>query len=870
MNIRLGKLGARGVTLTELMVASLILSGVILGGMSSFRFITAGIHQSRQKTIANNLAQEKMEVLKNMSYFQLLVTTDAYSDPGYSGVVYDTSFYPPDTISLWGLPPFKRAVHVAYAETSSVVTSTLPASGDDPGMKQITVYILWEERGSKKKVELRNLYANPTAAALDSTFNGNVTITGGGNLAGAQIKVLGAPYWKGTANTSGFYSFAVANGTYTLSCSSAGFYTVTSAQLTVSRNQTTTQDFVMTRIATGTIVGSVWISTNLVLSAVVGSTLAPSGTYHQEWVEIFNPTTYTWRMSGAVGLKYQSSAMGSREVIDIDYYTPNIEPGHSYVFSNTVGSSIAANNENVAPDAVWNNTNGNNAARFMNFAIGDNIITTQLQGPGQAGGALELYDINSGRTLDIFGWDRNTGLGQPAPFFETLGLSQNAGLEDDEQFARWSSTWAIGGGETWGPAYDSGNNSIDWSNISPVADAPRNHAAGVKPVIAGTPAIGAYVHANDRMSSSTRAVTFYGGPSNNMPYAQFTLMNVATGTWSVTITSRNYTQTISTVASTNGVITYIPNAVSTPSWPSPGYYSTALATLTTGGFVEGYVFGSGAAYNTPLSGILMESQGVNVRTTSNGYYMMNVPTGTAVVNANFNIDNDDYTTDTAVGTVAEGEATYIPASPYFHLLQGGYIKGYVTSGTGVLPNVVVKAVSGALEYFATTDYTGYFYITVSTRSTAYSITPVLDPLQSYTAQPSDPLTATVTSPGTTIHAGTFTVAGGMGTITGSVTYNGEAITTGVLIIASSGTITDPPPAIYGSSAPALSSPYYAVSSNANGTYTLEVRGSAATYNMTAFYPVVDIISGSVTYTTKTNTAVVAAGGSTSGKNFAWP
>lgn len=198
------------------------------------------------------------------------------------------------------------------------------------------------------------------------------------------------------------------------------------------------------------------------------------------------------------------------------------------------------------------------------------------------------------------------------------------------------------------------------------------------------------------------------------------------------------------------------------------------------------------------------------------------------------------------------------------------MKGYVTSGTGVLPNVVVKAVSGSLEYFATTDYTGYFYITVSTRTTPYSITPVLDPLQSYSAQPSDPLSATVTSPGTTIHAGTFTVTGGMGTITGTVTNNGSAITTGVLIIASTGTVSDPPPAIYGSSAPALSNPFYAVSSNANGSYTLEVRGSAATYNMRSFYPVVDIISGTVTYTSKTNTAVVAAGALTTGKDFSWP
>ena len=70
----------RGVTLTELMIATVILSTVILGSMSAFGYITKAIHNTRQRTIAVNIAQERMEVLKNYSYFQLLVTTDAVTD----------------------------------------------------------------------------------------------------------------------------------------------------------------------------------------------------------------------------------------------------------------------------------------------------------------------------------------------------------------------------------------------------------------------------------------------------------------------------------------------------------------------------------------------------------------------------------------------------------------------------------------------------------------------------------------------------------------------------------------------------------------------------------------------------------------------
>ena len=58
----------RGVTLVELMIATAILSSVVLGSLGAFSYITKSIRYSRQKTIAVNIAQERMEVLKNYSY----------------------------------------------------------------------------------------------------------------------------------------------------------------------------------------------------------------------------------------------------------------------------------------------------------------------------------------------------------------------------------------------------------------------------------------------------------------------------------------------------------------------------------------------------------------------------------------------------------------------------------------------------------------------------------------------------------------------------------------------------------------------------------------------------------------------------------
>ncbi len=97
---------SRGVTLVELMVAVVILTVGVIGAMASFQYIAKAISQSRLKTIATNLAQEKMEYLKNKPYFQLLTTTHTAISAGYSpNFVYDDSSYLPEVITLWGVPP---------------------------------------------------------------------------------------------------------------------------------------------------------------------------------------------------------------------------------------------------------------------------------------------------------------------------------------------------------------------------------------------------------------------------------------------------------------------------------------------------------------------------------------------------------------------------------------------------------------------------------------------------------------------------------------------------------------------------------------------------------------------------------------------
>lgn len=848
---------SRGLSLVEVVIASAILSIVALSGIQSFRVITHSLRSARSKTIAANLVQERMEVLKNMSYYQLLVTTETETNTDYTpNLVYDKVNYTKESITLWGLPTFHRGVHVAYATISSNVATAATSNTYDTGMKMVTVYLWWTADGNKKLITLKSLYTNPEASNLDSGFKGLVVGYGAAPLTGARISVVGNPEWSATADSDAVtnWTMGVTGGTYSLLFKANGYYDkIVSGQVCVRGSYTTLATQTLTQVATGTITGTLWVSSTPVVSMVVVSTTASNGD-HVEFVELYNPTTYEWQVnSGVLQLWYdKNNAAPPPEAIDLTYVSTSIPPNGFYLIANQ--TSVTVGGVTKTADAYFNDPL---------FAAGPCVVGSNCMAENNDGAVALCHPTlcaGAGEPYDFVCWDN--GDATPPVVCNVGHLIATIG--EGEQFVRYATTNTID--HTLGPAYDTDSSSNNWRKTTPIAYGPRNKDDTRTPVT-GRPARNALVTATDGYSSMVTAGA--SGVGTSADYSVFTLPGVATGTWKVTAILKDRYMTISTVAVTQNATTWIPSNTTGPSWPSSGHYNTRLNFGNTGGFVEGYVLDS---VGTALSNILVEVNGSQVRSQSNGYFIIPVSTGSLTVNANFNSDDPTYVTDFYTTTITQDETEMCPPSPYFRLGTAGRITGYVTSGTAALPNIVVKAVRGVNTYQGVSTQTGYYWISVPVSGTAYTVSAVLDPIQSQTVAP-DPHTVTVSASGSTVHVGTITVAGGAGTVTGTVRESGSPITTGVLIVASEApfaTIGNPPPLIYASSAPGQAYIYYTASSSADGTYSMSVRASSA-LNMRAYYSVINPKSGGLTQKTPQDRALVTvtAGGSTTGQDFSW-
>jgi hypothetical protein len=290
--------------------------------------------------------------------------------------------------------------------------------------------------------------------------------------------------------------------------------------------------------------------------------------------------------------------------------------------------------------------------------------------------------------------------------------------------------------------------------------------------------------------------------------------------------------------------------------------NVGITSTTSLGFVTGTVTRSN---NTPLSNILVQGLGASQATTgSNGRYLLSGDPGVVEIIANPGNANLNYVTlSSAPITVNLGQFT---SGVDFKLTSGGRIKGYVSIGASPLPDVPVTAsISGVVIGEGVTGSDGYFYINNLATAT-YAVEVQLEQGESYSPTTS---ALTLSSPGAEVWAASYTVTNAFGAISGTVRKGASTIETGVLIIASTSTISGSPPDI-DATVRSGSNNYYQVSSFADGTYHLPLPSGTSgtlTYNIYGWYTTFNGVTANPVR--MQTTATVSGGVETTGVNLTW-
>ena len=802
-----------GVTLVEFIVAILILSLVVLIFTGSFGNISRAVLASKAKTLAVNLAQEKIQILRQMPYHKILITpSPSYLTEFSPPIAYDTVYFPPENILEGGIR-FTRYTYVYAVQEVDGKLEKIPPTSPDIGLKCIEVSVVYPTTYGNKVVRIRTVEANPEIVAFRGVIKGTVRDSQTfGYLKDVLVVVAENIGCRDYTDANGNYLIKVPYGSYSVVASKQGYFTATQ-QVTVGANPQIV-NFDLQPMSSGTVFGYVWVNDRIVISQVVGATMSPQG-FYQEYIELYNPTTFWWQMAvseyeGIIGLKYQSTADVSVSTIPLRYINFSIPPFSYYLIANTTTITVA--DVTVTADAVYSTA----AVGFPNI-----IKTKEEDGAPAAGGGVGIYYIATNEWIDIVGWDWNEGA-KSAPIYETDGIDQFRGFEIDEQYVRKVSTWGVV--SDWGNAYDSDNNNIDFvAYKKPIRIPPRNTSYSLPP-LTGRPAVGAFVSANDGLSSLTNAYSV-GLP----PVAYFELVSVATGSWSVFISSDNRVISIDNVVVQSGGKTGILNLDTSPS-AYCNYFYCQLKDIAEVGFISGRVVD---VLNQPLGNIKVVAGGSEAYTNTFGIYLLSITSGVYSVTANPDNLNPLYVSSTkervsvSIGVITSGVD--------FVLSQGGRVRGFVSRDkVNPLPGIVIQAQSaeGFVYGEDVSDNNGVFIIP-NLSSGTYYIRPVLSGKET-----SVPKVSTVTvSAGLTVFAGTFTITGAMGRISGKVRYQGEVIKTGVLIVATTAYFTTPPSL---STSTLTGAAYFITNSYEDGTYKLEVIGSTTTrYRVYGYYPIFD-------------------------------
>jgi len=819
-----GKPKFSGFTLVELMVGVFVISILFLGVSNSIGYIARSLQMSKATTLATSYAQEKLEILKAEPYYNIFPTMNPFYHSSFTPPIpFDNSQYLPETVGTTNFS-FQRLVYIERVLFGDQGTSVIPISPDsfDTGMKRITVTVIWQSENRWQKLSLSSLVIN-VSTSNSGGFYGTVT-EGGSALQGSRISLETNKY--AITDSNGKYALAATQGPHTLTAAAAGYFSQ-SANYTITGGSYIVRDFNLTRMNSGTIAGEVYVNNHLVISQVVAERLvAGSGV---EYVELFNPTPVSINVdtTTAFKLKYWDPIASTATTISLVQSTTIVVPAYTYYLIASTPSFLG-----ISANATYN-------------PIGMDIIKKN-----QAGAIQITNFVNT--PYDAVGWSSGS---ISAPLSEGTAFTLAGGLPLDTALVRMSSPSLIS--TAYGNAYDSDDNYTNFSTIGSASYPPRNMAVSTL-VVAGTPAVGTLITASDGLSSSTTSVTAFKSIGGKLyKYSPFSLSGVATGTWIVKATDYTYYSSISSVTVLVNSTVSIPNAVTIPPWPAPNTRHVILSSSTAVGFVTGRVTNVAGA---SLGSIAITGGGTpGTLTNSNGYYTLDILPGTYAITANELNGNPLYGSATRLNVlVTQGALT---SGEDFVLGPVGSLSGYVCnfSVPNPYPGVLVSAYdsNGVWQGESYTGSNGKFQI-LNLSTGTYSLSPRL-----YTGEISTfTLLGTITTLGGDVFVGTLTVSGSYGQVVGNVKKSGELITTGTLVVVTTGTIGTPP-SIQVSSMNVNGQNYYMTSSLSNGSYALKVQVSSTSpttaFNLYGWYGTDQLTQG-----------ITVTGGSKTVANLSWP
>lgn len=784
----------RGISLIELVIGMALIATMAMTTGLAYTTVTKALVQSKNRGIAARLAQDKFETLRGVPYALLMVTpqADLLIAPGV-----DLTNYPPETFAMGG-KSFERSIVVsrAYRDASGNVVVLAPAAAET-GLKQIRVQVKFQMGDVPETRTSTALVSDPELTPLNGALYGVIATTAGAGIPNVKVFVTENQNWTTVTTSTGYYELAMDTRAYTITATKPGFFDKVSAPVTPYG--WTPLDLQLTARAKGNVSGLLTARPDhLVISALwAGESGGPPGK-HRHYVELFNPTTSPVLLHDGVSPKIRLK---------------RVTPGDA-VLDLTV-TFLGAPPVTIQPERYFLIATD---SPTTNGVAADALIAEPQPLANSGEGAIALQDA-FGIAIDSVGWARAGQTGPPSGTETAAVTVETTQFGEGALLVRKTSPAAIVDGV--GNSFDSRNNSLDLLVVFPIpAGHPRNSATAAAAVRYGVPAASATVSATDGLSAGVSASTA----------GAYALQGVATGTWSIAA----YWTSFSSIAS---------DAVSVAAGQTAALDLLLEKSLGGQGGVAGTVRRSDTLL--PLAGILVSAGFASAFTEAGGRYVLSLPSGTYTVTANQGALDYSYNVLSATAAVPAGGL----ATADFNLGPCGRASGKVTTnGVDPYPNVPVHALANGFEVAnAITDSAGNYVLT-GIPAGAFTLEPIVD-LGSQASTPASYLLSM--TQGATLGGNNFTFSSSMGKITGLLTQGGKAITTGVLVIASTTTLVSPPvlDAAYRSGANVL----YSTISDSAGNYSLSVVRNS-TYTVYGYFT--QLLGADTTLTTQRSQADV--------------